>query len=255
MAYQMSMKKQLLISQVSVIIFSTAAGFLGRGGARYWLFVIIYFIAYMIIMSKLSGPARKGKAKVSEVEAGRILFEEKNSFEIMSMDKKYQEEVMEQMKIMQTNLLVMFPIMIYFIIAYKPIVTHIPELVGGGHLGYILAYLILFEGSYGLSYLAQFYTMRRVKKSGRKMVMINAPRKFTITTEGIILHGVAGKTALKFPLIDYKINYDLKRNFVELVHETENSITKIRLYTKKADKLAEIIKRRNEKALKKHSVQ
>ncbi len=250
MSMMMSTKKQLLLSQVSVIIFSLAAGFLGRGGVRYWLFVIIYFAVYMFVMSKLSGSARKSKANVMEVEAGRVLFEEKESFEIMSLDREYQEEMMEQMKIMQTNLLMMFPIMIYFVLAYKPVVSHVPQLLGGGHLGYFLAYLILFEGSSGLSYLGQYMASLKLKRMGKKMVMINAPRAFKVTTEGIILQGVASKTALKFPITDYKIECNPKRNFVELVQETEKMVTKIRLYTKRAERLMEIIKRRNERALK-----
>ena len=252
MPYQ-SGKKMLLIGQLSIIIFALVAGFLGRSGWGYWLFVIIYFIVFSVIMQKLNPTAKASKASLPEVEAGKILYEEKQSFQILTEDTEYQKEMAEQMKVMQVNMLMFFPIMLYFLLAFKPITSVIPPKFENPHIGYAVAYLILFEGSFILNRLGLYFNERRMRKQQKKMIMINAPRAFTVTSEGIIYSGLASKTAIKFPLKDYEIKYDVSRKFVELIHETDKVITKIRFYTRHPEKVYDIIKRRNEKALKEYN--
>ncbi len=244
-------KKQLILGQISIIIFALVAGYLGRGSKAYWLFVIIYFIAFAVLMQKFGQPGKQKKVNPAEVETGKILYEEKNSMELLSGDPEYQREMQEQMKLMQTNMLIMLPIMAYFFIAYKPIVETIPPYFSNEHLGFTVAYLVLFEGSFILSRIGQVYIEKRMQKQGKKSTLINTPRGFIITTEGIVYQGIASKNAIKFPLIGYEVRYDAKRRFVELVQETEKMITKIRLYTKNPEKAYELITRRNEKAMKK----
>ncbi len=243
-------KKQLLLGQISIIIFSLAAGFIGRGSKGYWLFVIVYFAAYALLLQKLGQPGGVKKTNPAEVEAGRILHEEKNSMQLLSNDREYQREMQEQMRMMQTNMYMMLAVLAYFFIAYKPILQALAPLFNNPKIGYSIAYLALFEGSFALSGGGQLYTMRKMKKMGKKTVMINTPRSFLVTSEGIVYQGIVSKTAIKFPITDHEIRYDAKRKFVELVKETNNMITKIRLYTKSPEKVYEIITRRNEKLLK-----
>ena len=237
-----STRKQLIIGQVSIIIFALVAGFLGRNGWQYWIFVILYFIVFAVVMQKLGGGGVKGKARVEEVEQGKVLVEEKESFQILTEDVDYHREMADQMKMMQGQMLMFFPIMLYFILAFNPILNTVPKYFENEHLGYAAAYLVLFEGSFLLSRLGQWAMERRMKKTGKKFVMINAPRAFTVTSKGIILQGLASRNAIAFPLKDYRVNHSPQRKFVELVHEMPKAILKIRLYTRQHEKLYQILK-------------
>lgn len=239
-----STRKQLVIGQVSIIIFAFIAGYLGRNGWQYWLFVILYFIVFAVVMQKLGGTGVKGKVRVEEVESGKVILEEKGSFQILTEDVEYQKEMAEQMKLMQGQMLMFLPIMLYFILAFQPILNTVPKYFESEHLGYAVAYLVLFEGSFVLSRLGQWFMERRMKKTGKKMVMINAPRGFTVTDKGIILQGLASRSAIRFPLSDYKVVHSPQRNFVELVHETPKAVLKLRLYTRKHDRLYQLLKMR-----------
>jgi uncharacterized membrane protein len=244
-------RKQLLMGQLSIIIFSIAAGFLGRGSKGYWLFVIIYFIAYAYLMQKVGQPGTaEKKAKPAEVESGKLLFEEKSGMQLVSQDREYQLEMQEQMKLMQSNMFIMIGVLAYFFLAYKPLIQTIAPLFSDPRIGSSVAFLALFEGSFVLSWLGQLYTMRKMKKMGKKSIMINTPRGFIITDKGIVYQGIMSKTALKFPITGYQISYNAKRKFVEFVKETDKMIMKIRLYTKSPEKVYDIIMRKNEKALR-----
>ncbi|MEM1604772.1 MAG: DUF2208 domain-containing protein [Fervidicoccaceae archaeon] len=243
---QMSTKKQVLISQLSILIFALIAGLVGRGGTTYWILVLLYFIVFTYIMMRISRPKQQAKVDVAKIESGKILLEEKNTYELMSQDKEYMAEVSEQMRIAQQNMLLMFPVMIYFFIAYGPITNTIPSYFENHRLGVIVAFLVLFEGSFVLSRLGQWYIERRLKKRGYKPVMINAPRGYLVTSEGIVMYGLAGKQAISFPVKGYKLNYNVQRKFVELIQETDKGIMKLRFYTKSPEKLFEILKRKVE---------
>lgn len=240
----MSTKKQLLFSQISIVIFALAAGLLGRGGATYWLFVILYFIVFSYVMMRLSRPKQAGGIDINRVESGKTLFEEKNAYELMNQDKDYMKEVSEQMKIAQANMLMMFPVMIYFLIAYSPIVNTIPKFFENQRVGLIVSFLVLFEGSFLLSRIGQVYIERRYRKLGFKPVMINVPRGYIVTNEGIVMYGLASKQALSFPIKGYRLDVSPLRKFVELVQETEKSTLKIRFYTNSPERLYEILKRK-----------
>ncbi|MGC9187655.1 MAG: DUF2208 family protein, partial [Fervidicoccaceae archaeon] len=42
-------RKQILIGQLSILLFAVVAGFLGRTGTLYWAFIFLYFIVYMYL--------------------------------------------------------------------------------------------------------------------------------------------------------------------------------------------------------------
>lgn len=241
---QISGKKQILISQVSIIIFSFVAGLIGRGGATYWIFVFLYFIVFTYLMMRLSRPKQSGGTDIQKIESGKVIFEEKNTYDLMSQDKEYFKEVSEQMRIAQANMLIMFPIMIYFIIAYGPITNTLPSYFSNYKVGLIVSFLVLFEGSFVLSRLGQWYIERRYKKRGLKSIMINVPRSYLVTTEGIVIYGMASKQAFSFPIKNYQLSLNILRKFVELSQETEKAIIKIRFYTNNPERLYEFLKRK-----------
>lgn len=243
---QMSTKKQIVISQISIIIFALIAGLVGRGGATYWMLVLLYFIVFTYIMMRLSRPKQLAKVDITKIESSKVLLEEKNTYELMNQDKEYMAEVSQQMRIAQQNMLLMFPVMIYFFVAYGPITNTIPNYFENYRLGVVVAFLVLFEGSFLLSRLGQWYIERRLKKSGYKPIMINAPRGYLVTNEGIVMYGLTGKQGISFPVKGYKLSYNIQRKFVELIQETDKAIVKLRFYTKSPEKLYEILKRKVE---------
>lgn len=242
----MSGKKQLLIGQISIIIFAVIAGLVGKGGAVYWLLILLYFVLFTYIMMRLSRPKGAQKADIVKIESAKTLFEEKNPYELVNQDKEYMKEVSEQMKAMRYNTLLLFPVMIYFVLAYGPITNTLPRYFENPRLGAFVAFLVLFEGSFLLSRIGQWLIERRYKKIGYKPIVINVPRSYIVTSEGIVLSGLASKQGISFPLKSFKINHDIKRKFVELVQESDKGTMKIRLYTRSPEKLYEFLKRKAE---------
>jgi len=243
---QISGKKQVLLSQLSIVLFALIAGLLGRGGATYWLFVIVYFIAFTYIMMRASRPKQSSKANINEIESAKVLLEESKAFELMNQDKEYMKEMSEQMRMAQANMLLMLPIMLYFAVAYGPITKTVPAYFTNAKVGAVVAFLILFEGSFLLSRLGQWYVERGYRKRGFKPVVINVPRAFRVTTLGIVTYGFASKQALQFPLRGFSISLNAPRKFVDLVQESEKATMKLRLYTSNPERLYEILKRRVE---------
>ncbi|MEM0021842.1 MAG: DUF2208 domain-containing protein [Fervidicoccaceae archaeon] len=243
----MQSKKQILISQLSILLFAVVAGFLGRTGTLYWIFIFLYFIVYMYLMSKFGQPKYPSSAKAAELEKGKTLYEETKAFEYVSSDKQYALEMQEQMKAMNVSMMLSFVVLIYFFIAFAPVTSYIAPHFSDERIGMTVAYLTLFEGSFAISTAGQIYTSRKMKKQNKKMVMINVPRSFIVTTKGVILKGLTSSSGLKFPLSGFKIELNEDRKFVELTNETEKGIYKVRFYTKSPKKLYDIIMRRNEK--------
>ncbi|HEW63600.1 DUF2208 domain-containing protein [Fervidicoccus fontis] len=241
-------KRQIAIGQASIIIFSIAAGFLGRSGALYWLFIILYFILYMIIMTKFGQPKLPNTAKADLISKGKVLFEENKAMEVASTDRQYVVEMQDQLKMLQFTTLFSFLVLIYFFIAIGPVTSLIAPKFSNEKIGYSVSYFILFEGSFLLSIFGQYLSVRNYSRSGKKFVTINMPRTFFVTSEGIVLKGMMSSTGLKFPLTAYKIVLNEERKFVELVNETQKAINKIRLYTKSPNKLYEVISNKNSSA-------
>lgn len=246
MSSVMQSKKQILISQLSVLLFAVVAGFLGRTGAIYWAFIFLYFIVYMYLMSRFGQPKHPSSAKASELEKGKVLYEEARPFEYVQSDKQYPAEMQEQMKMMNVSMILSFVVLFYFFLAFGPITQYIAPKFSDPRIGMTVAYLVLFEGSFLISTVGQLYTSARMKKQNKKMVAFNIPRSFLVTTEGIVLKGLASSSGLKFPLRGFRVELNEERKFVELVNETDKSIYKIRLYTKSPKKLYDIIMRRIE---------
>lgn len=247
MSSVMQSKKQIFISQLSILLFAVVAGFLGRTGTLYWIFIFLYFIVYMYLMSKFGQPKYPSSAKASEIEKGKVLYEETRAFEFVSMDKQYTQEMQEQMKMMNVSMMLSFAVLIYFFLAFGPVIAYIAPKFSNEKIGMTVAYLVLFEGSFVISSLGQVYTARRMKKQNKKAVMINVPRSFLVTEEGVVLRGFTGGSGFRFPLNGFKIQLNEERKFVELSNETDKAINKIRLYTKSPKKLYDIIMRRVEK--------
>ncbi|MGC8997770.1 MAG: DUF2208 family protein [Fervidicoccaceae archaeon] len=240
-------RKQILIGQLSILLFAVVAGFLGRTGTIYWAFIFLYFIVYMYLMSKFGQPKYPSSAKATELDKGKPLYEEMRPFEYVSNDKQYASEMQEQMKMMNVSMMLSFVVLIYFFLAFGPVTAYIAPKFSDERIGMTVAYLTLFEGSFAISTLGQVYTSRRMKKQNKKPVMINIPRSFSVTTEGIILRGLTSSSGLKFPLDGFKVELNEERKFVELINETDKAIYKVRLYTKSPKKLYDIIMRRREK--------
>ncbi|MEM4475583.1 MAG: DUF2208 family protein, partial [Fervidicoccaceae archaeon] len=150
-------RRQLILNQISIALFSLVAGLVGRMSWTYWVFVLLYMIVFAAAMQRFANPARVAQARVEEVESGKVLFKEENATRLLLEDVEYQREVAEQMKMAQVSLLTMVPILVYFYLMYQPVLTHIPKYFDHSRLGYVAAFFLLFEGSYLVSRLFQKY--------------------------------------------------------------------------------------------------
>lgn len=238
--------KQLAVSQVSIVLFSLAAGLLGRGTATFWLFVLAYFIIFGYVYYKLSRPKLGSKDVAEAMEKARVLYKEEDTMQFMREDKEYMSEMSQQMRFAQLNMLMMFPILLYFMVAYRHVIEGVSSLFENQRLGLVVAYLVLFEGSFALSRLGSWAIERHMRKTGFKPVYISVPRSYRVTVEGIVTYGLASRQALPFPLQGFRLVCNPHRKFVDLVKEGRKGVTKVRLYARNPEKLCEILRKRVE---------
>ena len=250
-AYAEDLGKRALLSQAYLIAYSAIAALVGRGKLL-WLIIFLFFVVMVLLQTKLGkGPVGQGKVRVEEIEEGRTLHEEKNIRELQLNDQELAKEMYVQSKATMTMSLGMFVALGYFFILWNKIEDIESYFVNNWglniKLALFLAFLIYFEGYFVISQLFMLYSLRRVGK----MPVINMPQGFKITSKGIILQGIIGRQAIKFPLPeDIAVEVNERRKFVELVRVGKRSITRIRLYTRSPRKVYDLIVRLNERARK-----
>ncbi len=236
---QMTSPKQMLLSQVMIIMFSAAMAFLPR--QYYMLLIVAYILILPVIITKMNmRPGAKG-GDPQEIERGAILYEEKNAQQIMVSDTKLTEEIQAQLKGMTLSM-ALFPIIIAWFWLYgKFLFDPVQEALFGGSAGRFLSTLILFEGSFVISRISAVALRGRVKQAQ----MIVMPNSYKVTSKGIVSKGLGSRVALRFPLKDYELVLNPKRKFVELVPKDEKMRArgKIRLYARDPYKLHNILQR------------
>jgi uncharacterized membrane protein len=237
--------RRVLTSQGYMIAYSALLALLGKGWYAF-LLIIIFWIIMAAVQSRLGkGPLGHGKASPEEILSGRKLYEEKNVRELQLRDEELLREIQEQSRITMYLSLAMFIGLAYFFIAWKQVPaidSYIARYVGGeGKLSLFIAYLIYFEG-YFVIYQGLFsYSLRKVGT----ITSINTPQSYVVTDKGIVIRGLIGKSAIKFPLPpDIRIHVNEKRGFVELVKSGSKTVVKIRFYARNAKRLGDIIKKK-----------
>lgn len=237
--------RRVLTSQAYMIAYSALLALLGKGWYAF-LLIIVFWVVMAAAQSRLGrGPLGHGRASPEEVLSGRKLYEERNVRELQLRDEELLREIQEQSRVTMYLSIAMLVGLTYFLIVWKQVPaidSYVARYVGGeGRLSLFIAYLIYFEG-YFIIYQSLFtYSLRKVGA----ITSINAPQSYIVTDRGIVIKGLVGRSAIKFPLPpDIKLHVDEKRGFVELIRSGSKTIVKIRFYARNAKRLGDILRRK-----------
>lgn len=236
MAYYQS-RRQLVFSLVysQVLIFSLAM--INVFYPQYYQYTFIaFFIAAILFTSWSVRKSRIGSGTPpSEIKTGRLLFKTSRN-DVLELQGKDTELVSELKPILKVSLLnlAVFPV---FMIWYWWYFDFIRTLAIEVTEYRFLAYLIGYEVPYGL--------VQAINIAGRRAVksFVQVISEYEVYDKGIIGTGIT----LKFPLKieQYKVEYNAKRMYVDLVRTNDGGRTfiKLRLYTKNPERLHEILRR------------
>ncbi len=240
--YIEQMRKNILINQAYIIIYSILAAIIG---VNYLLFilVIIFVIISMFLQSYLSGSPLGKNVKAQEVLQGKRLYHEPETRSIQMKDKQIMLDFQEQSRFTMYTTIGMFIGLIYFFVLFR----YVPDLANylklyltGYRLDLFFAFLIYFEGYFVITMLNTTWAVNRIKK----LPMVNVPSQYTITDKGIVIKGMITTKGIAFPLPnETNVNLNEERRFVEIIKEGKRTVTKLRFYSKNPKRLYEIIKK------------
>ncbi len=233
--------RQVLLGQVSIIVFSVAGAFFRQ---YYGYIILAYFVIFFVVSSRLSKRSISGKkVDLEEFQKAKKFFEEKNAREIMMEDPGLANDMGEQMKIMKVMMLPSIVTMLYYFLLWSRLPAFGDSLstqLNDQVTGHFLAFFLFFEGGFVISWIGRLIMMRRTDR----LVTFNMPTQYTVTDKGILIGGVLGSRPLPFPLEgDIKLNMDEKRKFVEIESASGKNVMKLRFYTRTPKRLYDIIER------------
>ena len=227
-------KSMMLISQVYFIILAAVLAIAPR---YYMLVFFIYFVAIMAFSMYATRRKMKGaKVPREEIETARQLFSEDNTFQIAMEDEEFVRQLASQAK---TSIMTFLFLPVYITIFelvrrnYGTLLSTLQEAGLSEKQAGFLIWLAAFEVMFLISTLS-----RRIIKQAKQPPMV--PRGFVITEKGILLKGSMGGV-IGFPLPEgSEVKLDEKRNYVEIALPGGG---KLRLYTRKARRVYELLQR------------
>ncbi len=223
---QPSIRKTILISQVSIVAFSFISVFLRQ---YFWLVIMLY----MFLMMGLTSYSTMKKTRPRPEDLKNLLFKEPNAMKIAMADKLLNEELMRQMKSMMLGFITL-PIALAIFTVYP---FFIGPLVGGlidfltdnAIISSFLSFFIMYEIVFSVTTIVRILLM---KKYSYENIML--PQKFTVYRRGVLVNE---RMFLRFDE-GYCFRYDPKRRFIEIVNPRAKGF-KLRLYSERISELRE----------------
>ncbi|ABM80956.1 DUF2208 domain-containing protein [Hyperthermus butylicus] len=227
-------RSMMLVSQVYFVILAMV---LAIAPQYYMLVFLIYFVAIMAFSMYTSKRRMKGaRIPREEVEAARQLFREDNSFQIAVED----EELVRQLTGQAKTAIMTFLFLPIYITIFELVRRNYSSLISalqGAGLSETLAGFVVWFAAFETMFLISMVS-RRVVRQAKQPPMV--PRGFVVTEKGILLKGSMGGV-IGFPLPEgTEVKLDEKRNCVEIVFPGGS---RLRLYTRKARRVYELIQR------------
>jgi uncharacterized membrane protein len=233
--------KMLLVSQAYLIVLAAVLAM----APRYYLIVFFVYFAIIMLVSAYWGRRRVKGSRVSreEIESARQLFVERNAFDVAAMDDELMHIYGKQLKGLLLSFLLL-PVYWAIFEAARRLQPSFEEFMAGYGLGGkgagFLLWLITFEVMFLLSFVVRKFTVGSFFSMSPSQQPPMVPASYIVTDKGIIIKGAMG-SVIGFPLPEgTKVRVDEKRGFVEIVFRSGG---KIRLYSKRARRLYELIVR------------
>ncbi len=243
MSYVEDMRQRVLVGQVGILAYSLAAAFLGKTWKTFLLAFLVIILVQLSVSRRGRDPMGQAKARPEEILDAPKLFEEDKAYELQMEDKQFIVEMQQQSKFTMYTSMGMIISILYFMLLWK----YVDDLyaiflssVQSERAAWFLAFLVYFEGLFVINQLSMVWALRKIGK----MPIIQVARSYTVTPKGIVIGGIIGKSTIRFPLPeDARIRVDEKRKFVEIVRHGRRTVTRVRLYTRRTRRLADIIKK------------
>ncbi len=243
MSFVENMRQRVLIGQVGIIVYSLAAALLGKTWKTFVLALLVIILIQIAISKRGKNPLGQDKAPPNEILTDPKLFEESKAYELQMADRELMAEMQEQSKFSLYTSAGMLIAIVYFMVLWKYVdVLHrlMLSFVGDERIAWFLAFLIYFEGLFIINQATMIWALRKIGK----VPIIQVPRAYIVTPKGIVIQGLVGKSALRFPLPPgTRVRSSERRKFVEIVRHGERTILRIRLYTRRVRRLEELLRK------------
>ena len=222
----------MIIGQVFMIVLAAVLALVPH---LYLVAVLAYFALIFGVSMYRARRTSTGSVTREEIMRSRTLLREDKALELALEDEEYISAMSRQAKAMLIPLL-LFPLYI-FIFRYIPALENMVKSNYSidPRLAAFAVWLGAFEAMFLLNQLVRRFT------AGKNVVAPMVPGGYRVTDKGIVIKGGLGQV-IGFPLPDdTEVRLDAEKGYVEIKMPGSNA--PLRLYSKKARKLYDIILR------------
>jgi uncharacterized membrane protein len=228
--HAMNERTMIIMGQVFMVILAAVLAV----APRLYLVAVLAYFAVLFGVSMYRSRRAGGGVSREEIVRARTLLREEKAFEIALEDEEYIGAMSKQAKAMLIPLL-LFPVYIWIFDYVKSLQSN---LAGSGYDPRLVAFavwLAAFEAMFLLNQAIRRFT------AGKNAMAPLVPGGYRVTDKGIVFKGGLGQV-IAFPLpegTEVRLNAD--RSYVEI--RLPGRQAPVRLYTKKARRLYDIIMR------------
>jgi len=227
----MNEKMMLIVGQVFIVVLALILAF----QPRLYLVAIIAYFALIFGVSMFRARRGSGGASREEVLQSRTLFKEDKALELALEDEEYVKAMSRQAKAMMIPLL-LFPLYI-LIFRYVP---NLQKSLEGSFSDPRLAAFLVWLAAFEAMFLLNQVVRKVAARDGAVAPLV--PGGYRVTDKGIVFKGGFGQI-IGFPLPEgSEVRLNAERNYVEI--RLPRSAQPIRLYSRRARRLYEILARR-----------
>lgn len=231
----MNDKMILVVGQLLVVVLALALAY----APQYYIFIIMLYFVGIFGFSMYKSRRAGSRVSKEEIESARTLFKEDKALDLAVGDEDYVRMLSRQWKTLIFSFL-LFPVYaIIFNFARSAQPAFHEFLAGLGLASEKLAAFILWVIVFELFFIIN-HGIRRVLMGGKSISVPLVPPAYKVTEKGVITRGGFGPT-IGFPLPKGStVELNNERNYVEIKLPKGGTI---RLYSKRASRLYEIIQR------------
>ncbi len=225
----------VVIGQLLMVILALALAY----APQYYMFIIILYFVGIFGFSMYKSRRAGSRVSREEIESARTLFKEDKALDLAVEDEDYVRILSKQWKTLIFSFL-LFPVyIIIFNIARNAQQSFNEFLASLGLSSEKLAAFILWVIVFEIFFIMN-HGVRRVLMGGKSISVPLVPPAYRVTEKGVITKGGFGPT-IGFPLPEGStVELNNERGYVEIRLPKGGTI---RLYSKRASRLYEIIQR------------
>ncbi len=225
----------IVVGQLLMVVLALALAY----APQYYMFIIILYFVGIFGFSMYKSRRAGSRISREEIESARILFKEDKALDLAVGDEDYVRMLSKQWKTLIFSFL-LFPVYIIIFNFARNAQSAFNEFLAGlgltsEKLAAFILWVIVFEFFFVMN-----HGIRRILMGGKGFSVPLVPPAYRVTEKGIVTKGGFGPT-IGFPLPEGStVELNSERNYVE-IRLPKGAV--IRLYSKRASRLYEIIQR------------